>query len=146
MLDETPDDLLVGESHWRSFGDLVRLVHVVGGFSDRFDHERRESSGKTLDSLTTGAIGGSGSASTSTTGTTGTTTKSTGNIGSQTSALQATITNIDSQITQTSKQNNAQLQLLVQEYTSVINTSNAASISQAYLSIFTNTSTTSSSG
>ncbi len=101
---------------------------------------------KTLNTITTGAIGGSGSASTNTTSPTGTTTKSTGDIGSQTSALQATITNIDSQITQTTKNNNTQLQLLVQEYTSVINTSNSASITQAYLSVFTNTSTTSSSG
>jgi flagellar hook-associated protein 2 len=94
---------------------------------------------KTLDSITTGAIGGSGSS----TNTSGTTTKNTGSIGAQTASLSGVVTSIDSQVAQISKQNNTQIQLLIAQYTAAENASTAASITQSYLSIFNSTSSSS---
>ncbi len=94
---------------------------------------------KTLDSITTGAIGGSGSS----TNTSGTTTKNTGSIGAQTASLSGVVTSIDSQVAQITKQNNTQIQLLIAQYTAAENASTAASITQSYLSIFNSTSSSS---
>jgi flagellar hook-associated protein 2 len=85
----------------------------------------------TLETIKTGAIGGAGS---------GTTAASTGAIGAQTAALQSSITSINVQVAQITKQNNDQLQLLIAEYTLAENASTAASITQSYLDIFTSTS------
>ena len=91
---------------------------------------------KTLDGISTAAIGGSGSS----TNITGTTSKSTGSIGAQTASLQSSITSLASQAAQITKENNAQLEILVQEYTVAENASTQASITQSYLDIFTNPS------
>lgn len=96
---------------------------------------------KTLDSISTAAIGGSGSPTS--TSASGTTTKSTGFIGAQTTSEQSTVTSLNAQIAQITKENNAQLQILIAQYTASENTSAAASITQSYLSIFTGTSTSS---
>jgi flagellar hook-associated protein 2 len=95
---------------------------------------------KALDSISTAAIGGSGSS----TNITGTTTKSTGSIGAQTVALNGVITSINTQITEITKENKAALAILLAQYTAAENTSTAASVTQSYLDIFTNTSSTSS--
>jgi flagellar hook-associated protein 2 len=87
----------------------------------------------TLDGITAAAIGTSaGSAGATTSGT-----ASTGSIGAQTSSLNASVTSIDSQITEINKQNNAQLEILVNEYSAAEAESTAAQVSAAYLSIFT---------
>jgi flagellar hook-associated protein 2 len=89
---------------------------------------------KTLDRISTGAIGGSGS---------GTTAKSTGSIGAQTASLNGIITSINTQIEQIDKENGAQIQILIKEYTAAENAQTQASITQSYLDIFTNTSSSS---
>ena len=94
---------------------------------------------KTLDGISTAAIGGSGSS----TNITGTTSKSTGSIGAQTASLQSSITSLASQAAEITKENNAQLEILVQEYTIAENASTQASITQSYLDIFTNPSSSS---
>jgi flagellar hook-associated protein 2 len=86
----------------------------------------------TLDGITTAATGTSAGSSTGTSST-----SSTGSIGAQTSSLNAAITSIDSQITQINKQNNAQLEILVSEYSAAEAESTSAQVSAAYLSIFT---------
>jgi flagellar hook-associated protein 2 len=96
---------------------------------------------KTLDSITTGAIGGSGTSTNST----GTTTKNTGSIGAQTTSLQSAVTSVNAQVTEINKENAAQLKILLAEYTTAENASTSASITQSYLSIF-NSSSTSSGG
>jgi flagellar hook-associated protein 2 len=90
---------------------------------------------KTLDSISTAAIGGSGNTSNS-----NTTQKSTGAIGAQTAALQGVITSLNAEVVQITKQNNQQIQPLIQQYTAAENASTAASITQSYLSIFLNPS------
>jgi len=95
---------------------------------------------KSLDSISTAAIGGSGSS----TNANGTTTKSTGSIGAETASLNGVITSINTQITQITKENKAALSILLNQYTTAENASTAASITQSYLDIFTNTSSTSS--
>ena len=85
---------------------------------------------KGLDTVTSGALGGTGS-----NGSAGTT----GSIGAQIQSFQSNITSINSQITQIVKNNNAQLQILVQEYSAAEAASTTAQTTQAYLSIFTST-------
>jgi len=85
---------------------------------------------KGLDTVTSGALGGTGS-----NGSAGTT----GSIGVQIQSFQSNITSINNQITQIVKNNNAQLQILVQEYSAAEAASTTAQTTQAYLSIFTST-------
>jgi flagellar hook-associated protein 2 len=94
---------------------------------------------QTLSSISASAIGGSGSSKNSS----GTTVKNSGEIGAQTTSLQGTITSIDTQIAQITKENDAQISLLINEFTIAENASTAASITQSFLSIF-NTSSGSS--
>jgi flagellar hook-associated protein 2 len=94
---------------------------------------------KTLSTISSGAIGNAGSAVTST----GNTGKNTGSIGAQTTALQGMITSIDAQVAQITKINNAQISLLVTEYTAAENETTAASITKSYLDIFTGSSSSS---
>jgi flagellar hook-associated protein 2 len=95
----------------------------------------------TLSTISTAAIGGSGS---SITNSSGTSTKSTGSIGAQTASLQGMITSINSQVSQMTKENDAQLEILVQEYTAAEDASTQASITQSYLDVFTGSSSSSS--
>ena len=95
---------------------------------------------KTLNNITTGAIGGSGSATSSA----GTATKNTGFISQQTASLNAVITSINTQITQMTKQDAAALNILRTAYTQAETKASSASITQTYLSIFTGSSSTSS--
>jgi len=88
-----------------------------------------------LEGISTGAIGGGSGSATST---------STGSIGAQTAALNGVITSINTQITEIDKENTAQIDILIQEYTAAENAQTAASITQSYLDIFTNSSGTSS--
>jgi len=85
---------------------------------------------KGLDTVTSGALGGTGS-----NGSAGTT----GSIAAQTQSFQSDITSINSQVTQIEKNNNAQLEILVQEYSAAEAASTSAQTTQAYLSIFTST-------
>jgi flagellar hook-associated protein 2 len=94
---------------------------------------------KTLDSITTNAIGGSGSSTSST----GTAAKNTGFISAQTASLNGIITSIQSQITQLTKQDTAQIQNLINEYTIAETKASSASITQTYLNIFSSTSSSS---
>ena len=71
--------------------------------------------------------------------------KNSGEIGAQTNSLQGSISSIDTQITQITKENDAQISLLINEFTIAENASTAASITQSFLSIF-NTSSGSSNG
>ena len=96
---------------------------------------------QTLSSISASAIGGSGSSKNSS----GTTVKNSGEIGAQTNSLQGSISSIDAQITQITKENDAQISLLINEFTIAENASTAASITQSFLSIF-NTSSGSSNG
>ncbi|MDE8345199.1 MAG: flagellar filament capping protein FliD [Acidocella sp.] len=91
-----------------------------------------------LNTLTSAALG-------SATGS-GTSTKSTGEIAAQTNSLQNEITSLNTQATQIERDNSAALNILVQQYTAAETASNAAQISQSYLSVFTNTSSGTSSG
>jgi flagellar hook-associated protein 2 len=91
---------------------------------------------KTLSSISASAIGGSGSSTNSS----GTTVKNSGVIGAQTTSLQGVISSIDTQITQISKENSAQISLLINEFTIAENASTAASITQSFLSVFNNSS------
>jgi flagellar hook-associated protein 2 len=88
-----------------------------------------------LSSLTTAAIGGSSDG-----------VKTTSSIAGQTNALNAQITSINQQIAQITKDNNAQLEILVQEYTAAENAASKASITQSYLSIFNSSGSGSSKG
>ncbi|OYV38444.1 MAG: flagellar hook protein [Rhodospirillales bacterium 20-64-7] len=82
-----------------------------------------------LDGISKAAIGSTSGSSTGT--------ASTGSIGAATSSLQSQITSINSEVTQLTKQNNAQLNILVQQYSAAEAAATSAQISQAYLSIFT---------
>jgi flagellar hook-associated protein 2 len=95
---------------------------------------------QTLSNISASAIGGSGSSKNAS----GTTEKATGTIGVQTTSLQGTITSIDAQITQITKENDAQISLLLNEFTIAENASTAASITQSFLSVFNNSSGSSS--
>jgi flagellar hook-associated protein 2 len=81
-----------------------------------------------LTSITKDAIGGTKSGSGS------------GSIGAQTTSLNAQVTSINSEIQQITKQNSANLQNLINEYTLAETKSSSASITQAYLNIFLSTS------
>jgi flagellar hook-associated protein 2 len=85
----------------------------------------------TLKDITTGALGGTNSS-------TG------GTLGAQTTALESTITSINSQIATITKDNNDALQILVKEYSVAESTANNASITEQYLSLITNASSSSS--
>jgi flagellar hook-associated protein 2 len=88
-----------------------------------------------LNNLTTAAIGGSANG-----------VKTTGSIGGQTDALNAQVTSINQQIAQITKGNNAQLSILIQEYTAAENAASRANITQAYLSVFSSSGSGSSKG
>jgi flagellar hook-associated protein 2 len=88
---------------------------------------------KTLDTVTTGALGSSDS-------------KSGGTIAAQTTALSNQVSSINSQIGLITKDNNAQLQILVEEYSIAEAAATSAQTTQAYLSIFTNSGSSTSSG
>lgn len=85
----------------------------------------------TLETIKTSAIGGAAST---------TSLASTGEIGAATTSLDASTTAINTQVAAITKQNNATLQELIDEYTIAENASTAASITQSYLDIFTSTS------
>ncbi len=85
-----------------------------------------------LTGVTKAALGGSGSGS--------------GSIGAETSSLNAQVTSINSNITEITQQNNTQLQILLSEYTLAESKASSASISQAYLSIFLNSGSSTSGG
>jgi flagellar hook-associated protein 2 len=92
----------------------------------------------TLSTISAGAIGTSGS-SASTTSTSTSTTANTGTIGAQTSSLQDSITSIDAQIATITKENNAQLNILISQYSAAEAESTSAQITQSYLDVFTST-------
>jgi len=83
---------------------------------------------KNLTTLTGAALGSSGT---------------NGTINAQTTALNNDVTSINSQVASITKSNNAQLQILVQEYTAAETEQTSASITQSYLSIFNSTSNSS---
>jgi flagellar hook-associated protein 2 len=86
----------------------------------------------TLNDITTGALGGADSS-------TG------GTIGAQTTALNADVTSITSQVATITKDNNQALQILVTEYATAEATAQNAAISEDYLSLITNASSSGSS-
>ena len=86
----------------------------------------------TLDGIATGAIGTSASTTTGAAATTG-------SIAAQMTSLQDSITSINSQVAQITKENNAQLNILVQEYSAAESESTSAQITQSYLDVFTST-------
>ncbi len=86
---------------------------------------------KSLSGVTTGALGSANSTSG-------------GTIGAQTSSLQSEVSSITSQVTQITKQNDDQLQILVNEYSTAEAASTSAQVTQAYLSIFDSTTSSSS--
>lgn len=88
-----------------------------------------------LSGISAGAIGG-GTGS-------GTGTASTGTIGAATSALQSTVTSIDGQVTQMTKMDDAQIQQLISQYSATEAAQTQASVTQSYLSLFSNSSTSS---
>ena len=79
---------------------------------------------KNLAAATTNALGSAGS---------------NGSINAQTTSYNDDVTSITSQIAQITKQNNAQLKILVDEYSIAESASTSAETTQAYLSIFTST-------
>jgi flagellar hook-associated protein 2 len=97
--------------------------------------------GSALGSASTSAAN-SGSAITTTGNGTGT---NKGFIAAQTSGLTAQITSLNSEAAQIAQANNAQIQILVQEYTVAETAATAAATTQAYLSIFTSIGTSSTS-
>jgi len=98
-----------------------------------------------LNNVTTGALGSGGttSGSGSTAITIASTTKNQGSIYAVTSGLQTTITSIGTQEATISANNNAQLQILVEEYTLAESAATTAQTTQAYLSLFTSTNSSS---
>lgn len=93
-----------------------------------------------LNTVSVGAIGGSASSAASSGGTK----KTTGFISAQTTSLNGIITSIDSQITQLTKQGSAALKRMEALYTTAETKASSASITQTYLSIFNNSSSSSS--
>jgi flagellar hook-associated protein 2 len=87
----------------------------------------------TLKDLTSTAIGGSGSGNSS------------GSIGAETTSLNAQVTSINSEITQLTNQNNSQIKILLNEYTLAETKASSASITRAYLGIFLNNASSTSS-
>ncbi|WP_297444191.1 flagellar filament capping protein FliD, partial [Acidocella sp.] len=90
-----------------------------------------------LNNITVGAIGASSAA-------TATGTAETGFIAAQTTALNGVVTSLNSQISSIQQQNAAAIKTLLSQYTAAETKSSSASITEAYLSIF-NTTTSSSS-
>jgi len=86
---------------------------------------------KTLDAATTNALGATGS---------------NGSIAAQTQGYQASVTSITSQIASLTTSNNAQLKILVDEYSVAEAAATSAETTQAYLNIFTATGSGSSKG
>jgi flagellar hook-associated protein 2 len=86
---------------------------------------------KSLHGATANALGSSGS---------------NGSINAQTQGYQASVTSITSQITAMNTANNAQLKILVDEYSLAEAAATSAETTQAYLSIFTSTGSGSSKG
>jgi flagellar hook-associated protein 2 len=84
-----------------------------------------------LSGVTTAALGSTGS---------------NGTISAQDTAQTAAIASLQTEITSISKNNASQLQILLQEYTVTEAASTAASITQSYLSIFTNSGSSTSKG
>ena len=84
----------------------------------------------TLKDITTGALGGAGSS-------TG------GTIGAQTTALNAGVTSITSQVATITKSNNDALQILVTEYATAEAAAQNAAITETYLGLLLNTSSAS---
>ncbi len=84
---------------------------------------------QTLDGITKSAIGSASASNTAK--------ASTGAIGAQTASLQGEITSLNAQIAQITKSNNEQISILISQYTAAENLSASASITQAYLSVFT---------
>jgi flagellar hook-associated protein 2 len=68
-----------------------------------------------------------------------------GSIAAQVASLNTTIKSLDSSAAAISKSNNAQLQILISEYSATEAAQTAASTTEAYLSIFTSTSSGSAS-
>lgn len=95
----------------------------------------------TLNGISTKAIGTSSGTTSSGMHTAATT----GYISTATASLNALISSIDSQITQITKQNAAQLSILEQEYTTAESKAYDASITQTYLSVFLGSSSSTSS-
>jgi len=85
---------------------------------------------KNLDGVTTGALGATGS---------------NGTLNAETTSLQSTITSINSQVTEMTKIDAAQLNILSEQYSAAEATSSTAQVSAAYLSIFTGAGSGSSS-
>jgi flagellar hook-associated protein 2 len=86
---------------------------------------------KNLTGVTTAALGSSGT---------------NGTISAQDAAQTAAIASLQTEITSISKNNAAQLQILLQEYTATEAASTSAQISQSYLSIFTNSGSSTTKG
>jgi flagellar hook-associated protein 2 len=85
----------------------------------------------TLSEITTGALGSTDNSSG-------------GALGTQITSLDSTITSINSQIATITKDNNVALQILVKEYAVAESAANNASITEQYLSLITNASSSSS--
>jgi flagellar hook-associated protein 2 len=83
---------------------------------------------KNLTTLTGAALGSSGT---------------NGTLAAQTTALNNDVTSINTQVASITKSNNAQLQILVLEYTAAETAQTSASITQSYLSIFNNSGSSS---
>ncbi len=101
---------------------------------------------KNLDTVSSNALGSAATtASSATTTATATTTTGKGSIAAQIAALQTNVTSLNSSATAISKNNAAQLQILLSEYTVAEAAQTSASTSQAYLNIFTAASSGSTS-
>jgi flagellar hook-associated protein 2 len=85
----------------------------------------------TLNTISTGAIGTSGSS-----GSSANNSAKTGTIGAQTTSLNSAITSINAQIATITKENNAQLNILIAQYSAAEAESTSAQITQSYLNIF----------
>jgi flagellar hook-associated protein 2 len=99
-----------------------------------------------LSGVTTGALGSSSATTTAASSANGSATVSSnsGAIAAQTTALQNAIKGLQADALQIAKENNAALEILVQQYTKAESASTDAQITQSYLSIFTGTSNSSS--
>jgi flagellar hook-associated protein 2 len=97
---------------------------------------------KNISNVTTGALGSAGSTSGSgaTAVTIATTSANQGSINSITNGLKSNVISIAQQEAQITSNNNAQLQILVQQYSTAEAASTAASTTEAYLSLFTSSS------
>jgi flagellar hook-associated protein 2 len=96
---------------------------------------------KTLNTVTTSAIGSGTSGTSTSTGTTAGTNK--GSINAQTISLQNQVTSLTSEASQIALTNNNELQILIQQYAAAEAAATTASTTQAYLSIFSSSGSTS---